>query len=467
MLLSILDLIGRLHPMLVHFPVGILLLACLFQWLAINSKFSFLQPAIPVVLFYGMLGAVVSCISGFILSQSGDYDAALVNRHQWLGISVAIVSVVLYGMYRFAIAPGIARWVTLVLFLITSITGHIGGTITHGTDYLTEALAMTGNKGPAIKPIANVQEAVLYADAIQPLLKARCYSCHGPNKQKGKLRLDAQDFIMQGGEDGKALVPGKTGEGEMMKRLLLPLTNKDHMPPKEKTQLSKYEIDLINWWISSGADFHKKIKELPQPDNIKPVLVALEQGSAESDKASADIPEQIVAKADEATVSKLKHAGVVVIPVAQTSNYLSVSFYTATEGTDSLIKLLEPIKDQLLWLNLSNTGITDSGMITIARLKTLQRIHLNNTKISDAGLMQLKACSGLRYINLINTGITLKGLAQLKDIKSLNSIYLYHSGVHATEWNAVKQLFPKAVIDTGGFVVPTFATDTTELKLPD
>lgn len=466
MLLSIVDFIGRLHPMLVHFPVGILLLACLFQWLALTNKFAFLQPAVPTVLFYGMLGAVLSCISGFILSQSGDYDAALVTRHQWLGITVAIISVSLYMMYRFSVATGIARWITLVLFLLTSVTGHIGGSLTHGADYLTEALAMKEMKGPAIKPIENVQEASLYADAVQPLLKARCYSCHGPNKQKGKLRLDAPEFIMQGGEDGKALVPGQTGEGEMMKRLLLPLDNKDHMPPREKTQLTKKEIELLNWWIGSGADFHKKIKELPQTNDIQPLLAALHEGAVADNSIAVDMPAKQVAKADEAIVSKLKAAGVIVIPVAQNSNYLSVSFYTVAGGTDSLVKWLEPIKEQLLWLNVANTSITDSGMVSIGRLNNLLRLHINNTAVTDAGLVQLKTCSNLRYLNLTNTKITLNGLNQLKALPALNSIYLYHSGVPASEWKAVKQLFPKANIDTGGFTVPTLVTDTTEVKMP-
>ncbi|MCW3120141.1 MAG: hypothetical protein JWM28_4223, partial [Chitinophagaceae bacterium] len=78
MLLSILDFTGRLHPLLVHLPIGILLLACFFQWLTANNKFAFLQPAIPVALFWGMISAVASCISGYILSDSGDYDADLV-----------------------------------------------------------------------------------------------------------------------------------------------------------------------------------------------------------------------------------------------------------------------------------------------------------------------------------------------------------------------------------------------------
>ena len=52
MLLSLPDLIGRFHPVLVHLPIGILLLACFFQILTIKNRFTVLQPAIPIMLFW-------------------------------------------------------------------------------------------------------------------------------------------------------------------------------------------------------------------------------------------------------------------------------------------------------------------------------------------------------------------------------------------------------------------------------
>ena len=100
MFLSIFDFIAPLHPVLVHLPIGILLLACFFQWLTINNRYVFLQPAIPVALFWGMIGAVVSCITGYLLSLSGDYDAQLASRHQWFGIAVAVFSFILYVLYK-------------------------------------------------------------------------------------------------------------------------------------------------------------------------------------------------------------------------------------------------------------------------------------------------------------------------------------------------------------------------------
>ena len=128
-----------------------------------------------------------------------------------------------------------------------------------------------------IKPIPNVQEAYVYNDVVRPILQTKCYSCHGVNKQKGKLRMDDAVMLMKGGKDGKVIEPGNADSSELIKRLLLPVDNEDHMPPKEKPQPSESQIVLLQWWISQGASFVKKVKEVDQPDKIKPFLLALQK----------------------------------------------------------------------------------------------------------------------------------------------------------------------------------------------
>jgi len=463
-LLLISDLLGRFHPVLVHLPIGILLIAAFFQLLAWKPAFTFLQPAIPFIVFWGMIGAVFSCITGYMLSLSGDYDEQLVSRHQWMGIITAVVSLVLCLLYRFSVSEKIARWFSAGIIVLISITGHLGGSLTHGSGYLTEGFKNTAEKEVSMKPIPNIQEAALYADVVQPLLQAKCYSCHGEAKQKGKLRLDLQEFILKGGKDGKVIKPGKADESAMIERLLLPTTNEDHMPPKEKKQLTPGEISLLHWWISTGADFNKKIKDFPQTDKIKPVLLALQSGSSDAQNKTTDIPEAPVDKADEQAVSRLKKAGVVVIPIAQNSNYLSASFFTAGPAADSLIKLLEPLKKQLLWLNLDNASVSDAGLDNIAKLSVLTRLHLSNTGITDKGIVKLQSLQHLQSLNLTGTKVTAQGVTQLSKLKALRNLYLYHTGVNNNDWPGLKKAFPATQIDSGNYVVPTLQTDTTEVR---
>ena len=464
MLLALPDLIGRFHPVLVHLPIGILLLACFFQWLTLKPRFAFLQPAIPVMLFWGMLGAVAACISGYMLSLSGDYDEDLVGRHQWLGITTAILSLVLYLLYQFSINERIARGVSFGIILLITITGHLGGSLTHGSGYLAEGLHSGDEGGAALKPIPNIQEAALYADVVQPLFQARCYGCHGPNKQKGKLRLDKPESILKGGKDGKAIEPGKPDESEMIERLLLPPEDEDHMPPKEKPQLTRAEVTLLHWWIATGADFNKKVKELPQTNEIRPILHGLQSGAIGDERKATDVPEAEVGKADEDAVERLKKASVMVMPVAKNSNYLSVSFVTASAGADSLIKLLEPLKKQLVWLKLDKAAINDADMDEIARLTTLTRLQLSNTNITDIGLEKLQTLKELQSLNLVGTKITTVGLAKLNGLKKLKNLYLYQTGVGNNDWSLLQKTFPATQIDSGKYTVPTLVTDTTVVK---
>jgi len=463
-LLSLPDLIGRFHPVLVHLPIGILLLACFFQFLVLKPRFAVLQQAIPAMLFWGMLGAFVSCLSGYMLSLSGDYDGQLVGRHQWMGIFTAILSLLLYLLHQFSVSEAIARWVSLGIIGLIMITGHLGGSLTHGSDYLTEGLHSDDVEGPAIKPIPNIQEAALYADVVQPLLQARCYGCHGPNKQKGKLRLDQQEFIVKGGKDGKVIEPGKADESEMIERMLLPMTDEDHMPPKEKKQLTAAEISLLHWWINTGAEFNKKVKDLQQTERIKPVLLSLQAGSAGEENKVTDVPEAEVSRADDEVVRRLKKAGVMVMPVAQNNNYLSVSFFTAGAGADSLVKLLEPLKKQLVWLKLDNAVISDATMDEIAKLTNLTRLQLSNTAITDKGLVKLQSLEQLQSLNLVGTKVTATGLTQLGKLKKLRNLYLYQTGVNNTDWPLLHKTFPATQIDSGKYIVPTLVTDTTEVK---
>jgi uncharacterized membrane protein len=460
-LLTITDFIGRFHPLLVHLPVGILLLAVIFHLLSYKNKYAWLQPAVELSLLIGAVAAAASCISGYLLSNSGEYDAALVSTHQWLGIGMTVVAIVAY--YTAVKKLNIAKIIIPVMGLLLVITGHFGGTLTHGEGYLTKSFTEKSNNSVANKPLPNVQEALVYNDIIQPIFQSKCYSCHGTAKQKGKLRLDEPSFIIQGGEDGKVIIPGSAGESEMIKRLLLAADNKEHMPPKEKPQLSKAQIELLHWWITNGAAFDKKIKDLPQTEKIKPALLALQSGITKEENTPADIPAKPVAKAADSVIQKLQALGAVVVPVAQNSNYLSANFIAAV-FSDKDLQLLQPLAAQLIWLKLGNTKISDTGFNIVSKLTGLTRLYAENTSITDKGLGALKPLLQLQYLNLTGTATTASGILQLKDLKNLQQIFLYKTTFVPGDYLNLKKAFPAALIDTGGYTLKALAADTQLVK---
>ncbi|HMK16664.1 MAG TPA: c-type cytochrome domain-containing protein [Chitinophagaceae bacterium] len=456
------ELIGRFHPLLVHLPIGILLIAALFQLLALKPKYASMHAAISIALFWGMISAILSCISGYLLSLSGDYDDELVDTHTWFAIATASISIIAYFFNRWE--NEFAKWVILLMVPLIFVTGHLGGSLTHGSDYLTKGFSKDSTAEKEIKPIADVQEANAYADIIQPIFESKCYGCHNKSKKKGKLRLDEPEFILKGGKDGEVIKPGNADESDMMKRLLLPRNEEDHMPPKEKPQLKDNEIALIHWWIATGASFDKKTKDLEQPEKIKPILLSLQK---EVKKIPPDVPQSMVEKADEKALQKLKQRGIVVLPVAQNSNYLTVNFITVDSITYNDIALLQSIKKQLVWLNLSGKKISDTLLTPIAQLINLTRLQLDNTLITDQGLASLRSLINLQYLNLVGTKVTENGIMQLKGLSKLQAIYIYKTFITASEWQALKSNFPNVTLDTGGYYVPILETDTTIVKPPE
>jgi len=152
------------------------------------------------------------------------------------------------------------------------------------------------------------------------------------------------------------------------------------------------------------------------------------------------------------------------LPVAQTSNYLMVSFITDTTVSADALQLMQQLNKQIVWLKLANTNISDAALQAVGQLKQLTRLDLSNTSVTDAGLKRLSALSNLQYLNLVNTNITAEGVAPLKDMKTLKELFLYQTGITQSGYTNLKKLFPHTTIDTGGYMVPTLTTDTTVVK---
>jgi uncharacterized membrane protein len=462
-LLTITDFIAHLHPALVHLPIGILLIALVLQWLSQKEKFLPLRAAVPVVLLAGLISAVLSCITGFLLFRSSNYDGTLVSWHMWMALALTFTCFALFVRSRFGhVFDRTGNLLGLGLFVLIMITGHLGGSLTHGEDYLSSALSGGVPPPAVIPPIADVQQAVVYDSIVRPILQTQCYSCHGPNKQKGGLRLDNPAVIAKGGKDGLVLVAGRGDSSELIKRILLPKGDDHHMPPKDHRQPSRQQQQLLSWWIDQGADFSRRVRDLPQPEKIRPALLALQSGSGGAPEVVNMLPEEPVAAGDGKAIAALKDAGVVVMPLAQNSNYLSVNFFG--RWATGLVQSLLPLKKQLVQLDLSNTGVGDSVMSVVAQCKALRYLVLSNTHITDKGLAMLAGLPELRVLNLVGTPVTGEGLLAMQPPKHLHAVYLYRTHVDGKNWGKLVTLFKGAVLDSGGYTLPVLVTDTAVVR---
>ncbi len=98
---------------------------------------------------------------------------------------------------------------------------------------------------------AVADDAVDYSKQIKPILRERCYACHGVLKQEGGLRLDTAALAIKGGDSGPAIVASDTTASQLLKRVAA--TEESERMPPEGEPLKPAEIAAIRTWIASGA----------------------------------------------------------------------------------------------------------------------------------------------------------------------------------------------------------------------
>jgi uncharacterized membrane protein len=252
--------VGRFHPVLVHLPIGGLVLLGVLELLAKFSRFKDAAQNSRLILGLVAVASATAALLGWMLSQSGDYDPQLLQWHQWTGFAVAATCTVTFLLSRLG-WPRAYRLSLLATLSVLVVASHLGASITHGRDFLTRYAPgplRSLFQGRAGAPLAHSTspdplQSRVFADVVQPILLQRCSTCHGPEKQKAELRVDTLEALLKGGKDGPVLVPGKAKDSHLIQRLLLPLNNEDHMPPEGKPQPTLAEITVLEWWIESGA----------------------------------------------------------------------------------------------------------------------------------------------------------------------------------------------------------------------
>jgi uncharacterized membrane protein/mono/diheme cytochrome c family protein len=256
--------LGHLHPLIVHLPIGILLFVCLLELLAFKS-FDKYRPTIAFGLYIGTISAVFAIVFGLLLAQTQETSGQTLDNHKIGGFVTAgllVLSSYLLWSIQSKNKVNFIHFYRGSLFLAILgiiITGHFGGTLTHGEGYLTESL------NPKIKTENNSLLAYgSVSDSLSPenqlklnaqvraIFAHNCYKCHSSNKQEGKLRLDQKLFVFTGGKNGKIIVKGKSAESELIRRISLPKGHKEAMPGKGKP-LSVEEIALLRFWVDKGA----------------------------------------------------------------------------------------------------------------------------------------------------------------------------------------------------------------------
>ena len=109
------------------------------------------------------------------------------------------------------------------------------------------AATYTPKKPEPAKPLTAAQKAE-YAKVNQPMFDAHCVSCHGPKKEKGKLRLDTLEATLKGGKN-PTFVIGKPNSSMLLSRVFLDRTAGDVMPPKAEHPMTEKQKEALYAFI--------------------------------------------------------------------------------------------------------------------------------------------------------------------------------------------------------------------------
>lgn len=270
------DFLGPFHNVVLHYPIGFITLAAILEIYALKHAGEELRRITRLVLWLALGSTVLAASLGFARAEGGGYQDATLRAHKIYGIAVIVLNVLAIGAYRRAVnpAPGgvmhqLYRLLLLGTFGTMIVTGHKGGDLTHGTNYLTK------NAPPALKTLledaegmftepetaapvesAAMGEPTFFAQRVWPVLEAKCVKCHGPEKHKGDYRLDTRESALKPGESGqKPIVPGAPMESHLVRLVLLGEDDDDVMPPSGKEPLTDDERMALIRWIERGAGY--------------------------------------------------------------------------------------------------------------------------------------------------------------------------------------------------------------------
>jgi hypothetical protein len=401
---EIVKYLGNFHPVVLHLPIGAFLFTLL---LFAYQKFTNIKLTIPIRLglIFSFTSAIVSSILGYILQFYGEYDNSLVNFHMWLAVLTTLLIGLIYFLHKKNednkyIAHS---FVSAVIFM--TVTGHYGGSITHGKDYL---------KLPEINQtvrFVSYDSIHVYNDVVSSIIDSKCVKCHNMSKSKGGLMLTSEGEMIKGGENGKIFLSNNSSDSKLYTYLNLPLNDKMHMPPDGNSQLTENEKNIIKMWIDSGAQFDgfTKIVDDDYSNEILNYLPPL--------VASVDPP-------SKNSLIKLIENNFRIERISIESNFIDLKYDGKSFGSKQFNLLLK-VSENIQRLDLSNIDFSMINSTKLKKLKNLKYLNLTNTNFNSEDLYFIPET--VQILILSKNNIEPENLLEISSRPQLKKVFAYNT----------------------------------------
>ena len=462
----LLQTVGRSHPLLVHFPVALLVVAAASELGGLWRRSPEVGAMARGLVWFALPATFAAAFAGWTMSERDPVSRAMASTlewHRWTGVGVLALTVLCVLLRQKTSA---FRGALFCGAIGVGVTGHLGGTMSWGDGYLLEPIqswrAANARTEPAPESVAGLENTpavpvrpaagvllggpssldvseetkprlkdpeaestpikMEFVKDIQPILERYCVECHGPRKKKGGLRLEPIDAAFPtGDEDFWTMLPGDGESSLLVQRMLLPRDDDEAMPPKGDA-VPTDEIQKVITWINAGAHG-------PGLEHIKRAATkAVDERRL--DPLGVLEPTEAEQALIDTAVAALRDRGVVVQAVAQRHYGLEVNLsLLRPAASDEHLDLLRGLEPVLVRLDLSRTAVTDEGFAQVAALPELRDLRLGGTQLGDAIAPVLKQSPKLTRLNLYGTKCSEALLPTLSNLESLERLHIWGSKI--------------------------------------
>ena len=450
MLIELLDFLGSLHPLIVHLPIGIVLLTIAID-VFMRNKNNSVQRVITMGWFFSFFSGLLAAIFGWFLGDNGYYLESQINIHKWSGIAFVSICFILwllrYTNFRFS--KSFNRSVNLTSIILLMITGHFGGEMTHGQNYLFENLPYTKKKISVTtlseSKRSNNDSLFVYEDLIHPVMEEKCIACHNQNLASGGLNMSSIESMIKGGNSGAGIKNGNPFESLIYKRVSFPHDHPKFMPPTG-VPLSYDQIATLEWWIDNGA---KKQMPVTLTRNDPKTLRFMELQYGLDLREKTYLETLTLSSPSQEELKSIEGEEYIWRFLNPEQSFLDLKFTKKKIEINDLLKV-QSIKNNITWLNLSDCMLNDNHLSYISNFPNLTRLKIQkNPLVTNKGIEALQKLEHLTELNLYGTRVSNNTLITLGQMKSLKKLFVWNTRITDKDIADFKALHPDVEVIAG------------------